>query len=370
MRAALITYTLLVGACGFRPASGTDDASIVGVDAASRGDGAVAMPDGMAAQSCFGNGSYKVCLTTLPTGTLELGNTTVITDACANGEIVVIGNGAPKLCVLSGTSVMVTGTVRGVGTLPLAIVATSGDLTIMGTIDVSSANGGTPGAGANDSHCTPSPAGLDGDGAGGGAGGSFGTKGGNGGNGTAAGGGIAPNSSATPTFVRGGCAGGKGGTGDDVGGNGGAGGGASFLLATGALSIVGTINASGAGGSGAEDSHAGGGGGGSGGMIALYAGGALTVTGSAFANGGGGGGGADNPGTNGGESPSYNVAGARGAGGSSSGSNGGAGAISNQTGVGGVNGGDGAGAGGAGGGVVKVVSGQSVSGANISPPPA
>jgi hypothetical protein len=336
-------------------------------------DGSVdVMTDSTTASSCFGAGTYQVCLTQLPTTPITLGTMSIVTDTCATGEIVVVANGGPNLCVLSGTSVSVNGSIRGQGTLPLAIVATTGDLTLSGNIDVSSRRGMAAGAGANDSHCTDSTAAVNSNGGGGGGGGTFGTKGGTGGTGPGAGG-IPPNPTATPTFVRGGCKGSKGADGGDTGGAGGDGGGAVYLVATGTLMIQAGINASGAGGTGAaassNGSKTGGGGGGSGGMIALFGGAGLAFNGLLFANGGGGGGGGDDaPGGPGGESSSPTTVAAAGTRGLAAGGLGGVGAVNTQVGGVGANGMGGGGGGGA-VGIVKVVSGQTISGSTVSPPP-
>jgi hypothetical protein len=365
-----IAVVLALGACSFR--HGVDPFAPTG--------------DGKLPANCFGAEPYAVCLTALPTTSLSLGPDVVNTDesqcrtTTISGQVVVQPNG-PKLCVFAGTSVTVVGALRASGALPLAIVATTGDLDVTAEIDVAS-HVGSSGAGANDPSCAISPPGKTADGASGGAGGSFGTRGGNGGSGNASGtpaGGVAPAASGTPMFVRGGCAGGAGGDGTgaspgDPGGAAGAGGGAVYLVAHGALSIMASIDASGAGGAGAVIAHASskaaGGGAGSGGMIALFAGTTLTTgTVQIIANGGGGGGGGDDTsGGNGGESLTAGAVAIGGTGGPQDGKPGGIGAIATQDGQMGIGPGGGGGGGGGGVGVVKVVSGQSIT-ASVSPPP-
>lgn len=209
-------------------------------------------------------------------------------------------------------------TLRVVGSHPL-IIASWSDLTVTGTIDVSSATGDLRGAGSGGPACDgkagePGAATL---GGGGGGGGGFAGAGGAGalgdrdqGVGRAGGAGGAAISLPTAN-VRGGCDGGSGGA---IGpaasapftattaARGGAGGGAIQLTARGKLTVTGTIHASGAGGEGGPGQEGGGGGGGAGGYIGLE-GAMVSLSGTFAANGGGGGAGAyanaGNPGNSG-----------------------------------------------------------------------
>jgi hypothetical protein len=205
-------------------------------------------------------------------------------------------------------------TLRVRGEHPLMIVA-SGEITVKGTIDASSAwdpvkRDYDRGPGAL-SECPTAPA-LEGsacdEGGGGGGGGGFGGAGGAGGTGgvlracgdvEGAPGGDGGAEVPVPTKIRAGCDGAHGGegNGDEWYGDGGAGGGAVHLVAGKGIKVEGTIHAGGAGGAPAQDRRSGGGGGGSGGYIGLEA--PLIVI-DAYAilaaNGGGGGGGTEDPG--------------------------------------------------------------------------
>ena len=352
----------LVGGCSFRPGSLSADASVF--DSHPFKDAPVDAPDG-----CDGEGSFTICLATMPTSALDLPMTTIDTTACSEGQLIDPKNGGPMLCVLAGTTVIVSGAVRGIGMYPLAIVAHTGDLAVQAnaSVDVSSSHDGMPGAGANDSGCTASPKGHDdNNGGGGGAGGSFGGAGGDGGTAAGAGGGAAMASGA-PTWLRGGCPGGDGGSGMGTGGRSGDGGGAVYLVARGGLVILGTVDASGGGARTTQANKDGGGGGGSGGMIVLSAA-QMTASADVFANGGGGAGGAEmSNGQPGRESSGATSPAAGGAGGGNSG-DGGPGAIGTQPGGPGNSGSKGGGGGGGGVGVIRVLTG-SLTGGGVSPPP-
>jgi hypothetical protein len=222
------------------------------------------------------------------------------------------------------TSFVVSGaaTLRATGSRPLMVVST-GDMTIDGSIDVSSSTRTAgdfdlgAGAIADPSSCSSPP--LAGTrcgkhGASGGGGGGFAIAGGagdGGGKGHDCGDGDSdgkpPTSGGAPIEglagqIRGGCAGAPGDFTDEDGaviedrGEGGPGGGALHLTARGVLTVRGTLHAGGAGGRPGSDHRASGGGGGSGGYIGLESN-DLRVQQSAVlaANGGGGGGGCDNP---------------------------------------------------------------------------
>lgn len=229
-------------------------------------------------------------------------------------HIVSQGDGRPELCVIYASAITVEAqaSLRATGDRVL-VLATSGDLQVLGRIDVSSARRQSAtaperlGAAAHTGPCGTPDRLPDNDpgGGGGGAGASFGGKGGDGSTGD-------DNNSAGPdgrgdggrpaaviandtiTYLRGGCRGQLGGTGGDninrePPGEGGPGGGAVYLAAAGQLTVAASavVFAGGGGGAGGG-AQAGGGGGGSGGMIALDAA-AVHVLGALVANGGGGG---------------------------------------------------------------------------------
>lgn len=355
----------IASACTFKPGTLSSQDGPIADGAADTGAGG--SPD--AAPNCYGASPHFVCLTTPSPDPVTLDDMTIVTsDGQCPGDVVTPSAG-PQLCVLSGSSITITGLARFEGTRPLVLFS-SGDITVMasGTVDVSSyASRPTSGAGANDSSCVLGNGGNDGGGGGGGAGGSFGTQGGRGGNGVGAGGTAGP--TATPTTIRGGCPGGNGGDGGNPGGAGGDSGGVVYFIAEGTLSIAGSVDASAEGGKLGPSGKNGGGGGGSGGMIALYGRTGLNLTGSVFANGGGGGGGGDGSnGQNGDESigPTDVAAGGN-AGGANAGA-GGAGAIGVLPGTQGEDATKPGGGGGGGVGVVRNLSGQSLAG-SISPPP-
>ena len=240
-----------------------------------------------------------------------------------NGEpvpAVIVGlpqSGAEQAAVLvvEGLTIEAEATLRATGTRPL-IIASLGDVSIRGELDVSSTRAGMQGAGANSIACTESSSGLPGvsdstttHGPGGG-GGSLGDRGGNGGHGMAGGssfasGGIGgmprlglANDIAVAVF--GGCQGGDGTTAGGGGGvAGGASGGAIQVSSCGTITVHddAVIRASGAGGAGGATMLAGGAGGGSGGYIGLDAPKLVFHNATIVANGGAGGGGATNSGT-------------------------------------------------------------------------
>jgi hypothetical protein len=328
-----------------------------------------------AAPVCFADGEFKICVADVP-ATLDI-TTATTADACS-----VVDPARTTWCVLAARDITIGATLRGVGTAPLVLVATNTlTITPTGVVDVSShasATGGSAGAAANSASCGLASLGTSSlNGGGGGPGGSFSTLGGEGANGGSGGiSGGEPGAAITtlPTTLRGGCPGKAGGDGAAAPEPGGAGGGVVYLVAGTQLVVRGAVNASGAGGGRGLPAKSGGSGGGSGGMIALWSP-AITVEGQVFANGGGGGGGADNgvPGVRGGDSPSFDVAGAGGFGGGTTACGagpgcGGRGAFGTGDGVVGVEDMTGAGGGGGGGGLglVYVVSGQTLTG-NLSP---
>jgi hypothetical protein len=247
--------------------------------------------------TCFGPAAddhFQLCFMTLPPlveGTFSA-DEVINVDECPT-LVPEPGGGSSMWCVIAapqitiGPNITVRATQSG-SPWPLVLLATSGDLTIHGTLDVASHQGQGPnlvGAGADPASCMPHNGTM----GGGGAGGSFVSSGGAGGTS-----GGTPQGPATASTLRGGCPGGSAGpNGSQVGGQGG---GAVYLVAKNAITIDGLVDASGAGGTrglGSASLASGGGGGGSGGMIALAAEGAITVTanGALIADGGGGGGG-------------------------------------------------------------------------------
>lgn len=182
------------------------------------------------------------------------------------------------------------------GDRPLVIAAT-GDITIGGSLDAGSRQGGDSGPGSNPSELCASEPAIDGqDDVGGGAGGGGGGyqgMGGRGGDGDSddglSTGGAGGGSLAMPMQVRGGCPGGNGGTATGEIAFGGAGGGAVELVSQTLVDITGGINAGGAGGDGSGYGANGGGGGGSGGYIGLDAPVVRLDFANLGANGGGGG---------------------------------------------------------------------------------
>ena len=284
-------------------------------------------------------------------------------------------------CVVMYESVTVgsNATVFAHGSRPLLIVAR--DLTIGGTLDVSShvASANPRGPGANDASCPPPVDGMAGlDGGQGGAGGSFGGRGGRGGG---IDGVVAPNpqpAQVPPTMLRGGCGGGGGGKISNNPGLGGVGGGAAYLLAGQNITVAGTaiVLAGGGGGGGAAAGGSGGGGGGSGGLIVFDA---EAIVGSltALANGGGGGGGStlSTAGGTGGEQAMFGAAAVGGIGPAGMNDNGGG---KGSLGSSGVDGGPGApdsvakiggGGGGGGAGFIRVFVEQRPDTTHFSPAP-
>ena len=211
-----------------------------------------------------------------------------------DGELVSVGGIQARMYIVDSFTVSAGATLRATGPHPVLVISW-GDISIAGTIDVSSKTAGTPivGAGGNATTCPAIPDGgtnNNGGGAGGGGGG-LGTAGGNGGQGGSNGGrqiGATGGPSASP-LLQGGCRGGRGGNTPNA--EGGGGGGAIYLVSKTRITVSGTIDAGGAGGLGATG-RGGGGGGGAGGMIGLEAP-VVSTTGTLAANGGGGGQGVD-----------------------------------------------------------------------------
>lgn len=328
--------------------------------------------------TCFGPpGNYQVCLTNMPSAPVALPNT-INTDnsaLCATTQPMGWTMNQAAACFVVGTDITQSGTTKVTGSRPLVLVA-AGTLTISGTLDASSRQGGSAGP-ANNLGCgaysvVPQSSLI---GGGGGAGGSFRTAGGNGGGGN--GGNSNPGQSLgsdpfAPTVLRGGCDAQRGATGS-VGSNAGSfgrGGGSVYLLSGGAIDLSGgVIDASGSGGVGG-DADTGGSGGGAGGMIELFATTTLTTTAATtlFANGGGGSGGADATSTGGsGADPTAAAITTAAPGGSGGGGgNGGSGFAGTTQASNGKQGGGGKGGGGGGGGGGYIQSNQLLGSAAFS----
>lgn len=282
-------------------------------------------------------------------------------------------------CVVAGDTIAIANgvTVRATGSKPLVLLATTGAITVAGTLDVAShialPTPPPPGAAANFAGCN---AGTPPNNGGGGAGGSFGSLGGNGGLGRTVAGSNGVAGAVQPAdALRGGCSG-QDGNGAANFGEGGAGGGAIYVIAETSIDIAatGVINASGAGATnGFIGGAVGGGGGGSGGLIGLDAP-TITNAGNVFANGGGGGEGSgnSNPATRTlqfcGRDPTGIGPAAGGSQGANSGGDGGAGGAGANAGSVGLNGNTNGGGGGGGGvGVIRVFGGTLAG--NVSPNP-
>jgi hypothetical protein len=354
------------------------DAPVLAVDAAPTPD---------SNQVCIGSGlvSYCVPVAGVPTNAFDIPPGASLTidptmaSLCLRTQLAGV-----EACVVPAFSASIAGTLRATGPYPI-VIAVFDQITVNGTIDVSSISGassGTFGASAGAGSDPASCPVLDGGGGillqagGGGGGGSFAIAGGKGGNAQSATSGGAAGPVVDVKALRGGCPGGKGGSGGDGPvGTSGLGGGAIYIVAATSITVNGTINANGGGGGGGGK-RAGGGAGGSGGFIALDAPTVtLDATAAVFANGGGGGEGGDSNkiGDGGSVSAGPLDRALGGMGGSDKGGAGGDGSLDTSTGLAGMASMDatsgGGGGGGGGGGLItfyaSVLSNQAV----ISPPP-
>jgi hypothetical protein len=325
------------------------------------------LPPDAPGASCIVAG-FDLCAHQQPNGPIHFEvDTTINTTLDCN--VVLFNPTGGSVCVIYASDLTVTSTVRAAGARPLVLAAT-GNITIDGTLDVSSGMTIGTGAAANDPSCMTKR--IAGTTSGGGAGGSFRGKGGDGGAGTVNPGAaaLAGDSVALPAVLRGGCPG-------SIAFNPASSGGAVRVVASTSLIVTATgrVLANGEGGRQQQGLVTGSGGvaGASGGMIQLAAP-SVAVQGVVTANGGGGSEGDDMsnfgaPGIDGG--PSSDPA-AGGAGMSAGGGDGGAGgAGATLTGVTGVSPTAASSGGGGGGGGVGyiVISGDSVdtSGSTISP---
>ena len=377
-RLYVVALVACAPACRFQPAfnAGDDEPPVVdsppGDTDAPPADAPPtdAPPD--APPPCFGTGlGVNVCLVAPPASPLTVTtNTTIMTGPSSAACATVTGPDADNYCVIAGTNVVVSATLRATGPRPLVIVS-MGSITVAaaGTIDVASRRGGTAGAGTAPAALCPGT--QEATTRGGGYGGSFGSTGGEGGKST----GGEPGPAIVPTTLRGGCAGGAGAAANQS--TGGPGGGAVDLIAVGAIEINGTINASGAAGTRGPTANHGGAGGGAGGLIVFDA--PTVMFGASarvFANGGGGGGGATFTvqGGHGNDPSGPTNNGTGGAGGSiagAAGGGGGAGAHVSRTPGDGASGNDDNGGGGGGGGlgVIRVFQSEIPTGGAVSPAP-
>jgi hypothetical protein len=217
-------------------------------------------------------------------------NGTIIPVATAT---VLTSTGTIDVIYVSSFSLAAGATLRAIGPLPFAIVA-SGTVEIEGTISLVG-----PAAGSRTDAICLASTGAKGQnsnlGAGGGGGGAFQGDGGDGSNGNGdgtqtQGGDGGTKIAARPTGIMGGCDGGDGGEAQGDGAAAGDGGGAILIAAGVSITISGTgvINVGGGGGQEGNANGRGGSGGGSGGMILLESA-QVAVAGVLAANGGGGG---------------------------------------------------------------------------------
>jgi len=227
-----------------------------------------------AGEICFGAGIARPCVAAVPPGTLTLSGD-LDTDRDARCVDVAQPAGGPRLCVIAGEQIAITGPVHAFGARPLVLVA-SGTIAVHIPLDASSRRGEPAGAGAGSCRL---PDGRSADAMGsGGAGGSFQGLGGTGGTSSSVGERTPPEPALSfPAHVRGGCSGGRGGEGtSSTLHRPGAGGGALYLIANGALDVQSVIAANGAGALHMQPDigsvlMGGGGGGGSGGLLVLEA---------------------------------------------------------------------------------------------------
>jgi hypothetical protein len=222
-------------------------------------------------------------------------DTGVLTGPSGRSQLPYVDTGAVGVVSVGTFAVQATGSLRGVGTRPLAILAWS-DTTIAGRIDVSTSIAGGLGAGSNVG-CSVANQGLVGVGqSAGGGGGGFGADGGDGGDGSTSSGGNGGNARARPAAIEGGCDGADAGVAiSGTTGTKGFGGGAIAVISQTHLEVSGVVHAGGGGGIGGFQGENGGGGGGSGGMIKLEANDLFIIATTILAaNGGQGGGGCRN----------------------------------------------------------------------------
>ena len=202
----ILSLACLLAGCGFNP---------------STGDAPMSTPDVASTDTCFGTqAGYSFCVATPPTASLTLAGV-IDTDTCQNGFYTMLAGSNERVCAFAGAGVSIP--VLGViatGNVPLVIASTA-DITIAGTLDVSTRSGTQHGAGHNPAECVGNLNGAaDAGGGAGAAGASFGTAGEPGGNGGGGVIGAAAEPAQTATSLRGGCPGGSGGTGHS-GANGG-----------------------------------------------------------------------------------------------------------------------------------------------------
>jgi len=237
-----MTCALGLGACGY------PGLPQLGGDAGTADDGSHdATPGSLDARVCFGT-SVPVCLAAPPMMPLTVTFDTKV-DTSLPATCVATTSGGDGVCVVAATTITIGAELRGIGDLPLVLIA-SESITVTGPngkIDVGNHRGNPDvGAGANPRVCMAGagPRAGGASGSGGGAGGSFTGTGGTGGaGGVSAGGtgGAAAVGTANITAIRGGCPGQQGGSGSE-GGAAGRGGGAVHLVAGRAIDIGGRGN--------------------------------------------------------------------------------------------------------------------------------
>jgi len=373
---------VVLALCGCRGILGIHDPVLQADDVGPPSDGSGSeTPGDTLPLGCYGTTGWLLCLGAPPTASIDLSGTldTDISPLClAAVPQTWIDAGQPDACVVAGAMITASAEVTVRGTRPLVLLAdTKIKFVSTDILELASHRIGGVGPGANATACfAGGNGGNSAQGGGGAAGGSFTTPGGDGGDGSGAGGGGSLATVPVPDLLRGGCPGGRGGSGGAGSAVGGPSGGAVYLVAGGSLSLGGFVNASGAGGSPGTVGHGGAGGGGSGGMIVMAAP-SIDVTGIMLANGGGGGEGSDNNTSGGnGQDPDLTLPtlpALGGDSGSTSGGDGGAGAADTIAARNAMNAAAGSSSGGGGGGgsvgVIRVLTGQQLTGSRISPPP-
>jgi hypothetical protein len=322
VRTRSLLVGLLLAGCGFHPNAGSSDSN-TGSNTGSDG-GINLLPDGADAPAecrSWHPQHFDACAIPAPSTGLDLdGAWTFLTDTgvlTGASTITPVGgalaqSGGPEAYLISIQSLKIeaTGSLRVIGAMPL-IVASWGDIDVLGSIDAGSTAAGSAGAGASPpTSCTASAAGgatqggigVSTGGSGGGGGGAFHGNGGHGGigdNPPGPAGGVGGVAVSPPAIVRGGCSGApSGAAGSDPSASdptavatGGIGGGALQLSSRTAITISGHVLAGGGGGGGAPDNSAcGGGGGGAGGFLGFDASAIAFTNATIAANGGGGGG--------------------------------------------------------------------------------
>jgi hypothetical protein len=312
---------LLLAGCGFHPNAASSDSN-GGGSGGGGSDAGLSFPsdsaDAPAECTTWNPHHFDACAIPAPSTGLDLDgawtfstDTGVLTSSSmtitpAGGPLVQASGPNAYIISIQSLKIETTGSLRVIGQTPL-VVASWGDIDVIGSIDAGSTSGGSAGAGANPTLCTTSAPtqggiGVSTGGSGGGGGGAFHGNGGNGGIGDMPQGplgGVGGVAVSAPAIVRGGCSGAPSGeAGSDPSASdstavatGGIGGGAVQLSSRTSITISGHVLAGGGGGGGAPDNSAcGGGGGGAGGFLGFDASKISFTNATIAANGGGGGG--------------------------------------------------------------------------------